>query len=101
MASDMQPPVPASAGGCEASHRADRDASQDTTIAKIRKSTREEFRVAIRRFTNFRGVELRVFQKNGHGDYVQTPRAIAMRLDVLPAIIDALQRAALVAGGAA
>jgi hypothetical protein len=105
-----QNPARARTGVCEVhSDRADQDASQSTIadtdaqyqlIAKIRKNSREEFRVAIRDFTGFRGVELRVWQKNGQGTFVETPRAIAVRHDVLPAIIDALQ-AALATGGAA
>jgi hypothetical protein len=103
MISDMQNPA-GEGGACGiVSHQAGRNASQDTAasadaqyllIAKIRKNAREEFRVAIRKFANFRGVELRLYQVNGCGEFVETPRAIAMRMQALPAIIDGLQMAA-------
>jgi hypothetical protein len=43
---------------------------------------------------HFRGVDLRVFSLNGKGDFVETPRAVAVRFPALPQIIKALQRAA-------
>jgi hypothetical protein len=84
------------------SHRAGRNTSQNTgasdeaqyqLIATVSKNSREEFRVAHRRFKNFRGVELRVFKRNGEGTFVKTNRAVALRLTALPDIIDALRLA--------
>lgn len=103
MALQMQSLAGANGEACDDnSHRAGRDTSKDTNasgdtqyrlIAKVRKSSREEFRIAHRRFTNFRGVELRVFRRNGKGTFVETQRAIALRLSALPDLIDALRLA--------
>jgi hypothetical protein len=110
MASNVQSPAAANGRACEVTsrdwddshHTRTRTDVQSQLIGRVRKNAREEFRIAIRQFKNFRGVDLRVFQLNGEGDFIETPRAIAMRLDAIPQIVDALQRAALVAdeGGA-
>jgi hypothetical protein len=98
---EMQSPAAGDGRARECSSQA-QDASQYTgaaadtqyqLVAKIRKNAREEFRVAIRKFTNFRGVELRLYQVNGRGEFIETPRAIAMRLQALPAIIAGLTEA--------
>jgi hypothetical protein len=103
MSQVMQNPA-GEGGACEViSHLAGRNAQQDTVgsadaqyllIARVRKNGREEFRIALRQFAHFRGVELRVFQLNGEGSLVETPRAIALRFAALPQIIKALQLAA-------
>lgn len=62
-------------------------------IAVIRKNNREEFRIRVREFENFRGVDLRVFAQNGEGQMRETPRGVAIRFSALPAIIEALQKA--------
>jgi hypothetical protein len=99
---EMQSPAAGDGRASEGSSLA-RDASQDTIadadpqyelIARVRKNNREEFRIGIRKFTHFRGVDLRVFSLNGKGDFVETPRAVAVRFPALPQIIKALQRAA-------
>jgi hypothetical protein len=98
---EMQSPAAGDGRARECSSRA-RDASQYTgatadtqyqLIARVRKNAREEFRVAIRKFANFRGVELRLYQANGRGEFVETTRAIAIRPQALPAIIAGLTEA--------
>ena len=71
--------------------------AQYQLIAKVRKNKREEFRIALRQFAHFRGVELRLYQINGVGEFVETPRAVAMRIENLPQIIAGLQMAAAAA----
>jgi hypothetical protein len=109
MASNVQSPAAANGRACEVTshgwdashHTSNRTDVQYQLIARVRKNSREEFRIAIRQFKNFRGVDLRVFQLNGKGDYVESTRAIAMRLDAIPKIVDALLLAARVAEGGA
>jgi hypothetical protein len=110
MASNVQNPAAANGRVCEVTshgwddsqHTRNRTDVQYQLIGRVRKNAREEFRIAIRQFKNFRGIDIRVFRLNGEGDFIETSRAIAMRLDAIPQIVDALQRAALVAdeGGA-
>ena len=109
MASNVQNPAAANGRVCEVTshgwddsqHTRTRTDVQYQLIGRVRKNAREEFRVAIRQFKNFRGVDLRVFQLNGEGDFIETPRAIAMRPDAIPQIVDALRLAALLIEGGA
>jgi hypothetical protein len=109
MASNVQNPAAANGRVCEvishgwddSHHTRTRTDVQYQLIGRVRKNAREEFRVAIRQFKNFRGVDLRVFQLNGEGDFIETPRAIAMRPDAIPQIVDALRLAALLIEGGA
>ena len=109
MASNVQNPAAANGRVCEVTshgwddsqHTRNRTDVQYQLIGRVRKNAREEFRIAIRQFKNFRGVDLRVFQLNGEGDFIETPRAIAMRPDAIPQIVDALRLAALLIEGGA
>jgi hypothetical protein len=106
----MQSLAGASGEACDfIPHQAGRDKSQNTIaradeqnhlIAKIKKSAREEYRVTIREFTNYRGVDLRLYRVNGKGDFVETTRAIAIRPESLSFIADALHLAATMVGDA-
>jgi hypothetical protein len=102
----MQNRPAANGAACERTDLARPVAQQDTfaatdiqyqLVATVRKSNREEFRVAIRQFTNYRGVELRVFTRDGRGLLVQSPRGVAMRLTALRAVIEALEQAETIA----
>jgi hypothetical protein len=105
MAPNVQNPAAANGRVCEVTslgwddsqHTRTRAEAQYQLIGRVRKNAREEFRIAIRQFKNFRGVDLRVFALNGEGDFIETPRAIAMRLDAIPQIVDALLLAARMA----
>jgi hypothetical protein len=85
---------------CEIIPSAERDYSQNSTstsipqcLARIPKSKREEFRVYVRKFTNFVGAELRVYQLDGTGNWKETKRGVAMRPKALQGIIEGLQLA--------
>ena len=63
-------------------------------IATIRKNTREEFRVAIATYHGSRFVDVRTYVDGKGDDRVPTPKGIAIRLDALPALMEALEAAA-------
>jgi hypothetical protein len=106
MTSRMQNPAAANGRVCEGASLAGDtsqltiadDSSQYRLISRVRKNKREELRIAIREFTHFRGIDIRVFQLNAKGEFVETPRAVVVRFPVLPEIIEALQLAAKAEG---
>jgi hypothetical protein len=108
MAHNVQSLAAANGEACDdRSHLTGRDALHDTSadknnqyelLARVRKNQREEFRVAIRQFNHFRGVEIRLFKLNGQGAFIDTGRALAMRFTTLPEIVAALQLASEAGG---
>lgn len=60
-------------------------------IATIRKNSREEVRVAIATYHGTRFADVRVYAENKAGERVPTPKGVALRLDSLEALIEALE----------
>jgi hypothetical protein len=58
-------------------------------IAAVPKSGREEFRIGIRNYNGTPKVELRVFERDGPGNWKPTPRHVVIGLGAISAVISA------------
>jgi hypothetical protein len=63
----------------------------DQLIASIEKNAREEFRVSLSEFNGYDLANVRVFYRAGDGDLRPGKAGLAIRLEKLPAVIEALQ----------
>jgi hypothetical protein len=99
MALQKQNTATANGGACESTHLARRAAQQDTIanskpqrlISTVPKNSREEFRVGISRFSDGTlKAEIRVFERDGEGNWKPTPRGITIPRGSLAGITAAL-----------
>ena len=72
--------------------------SQGLLIAKIEKSRRQFIVVSVREFNGCPKVDVRTHELDRFGDVQSTDRAIVLRREVLPELIEALRRALQVLG---
>ncbi len=61
-------------------------------IAAIPKNAREELRVALTQFRGHDLIDLRIYA-DAQGEWIATRKGITTKVDHLPAIVEALQRA--------
>jgi hypothetical protein len=67
--------------------------SDDVIYGFIPKNKREELQVAVREYEGRPMISMMVFRKNAEGNYVRTGKGFNFGIDLVPAIVEALQRA--------
>lgn len=72
---------------------------EEIILAEIRKNARECYRVRLSEFKRFRFVDIRLFYGD-EGDRKPSAKGVAIKPDVLPEVIAALQEAQKRLGGA-
>ena len=65
----------------------------DQLIASIEKNAREEIRISLSEFNGYDLANIRVFYRTDDGDMRPGKAGLAVRLEKLPAVIEALQQA--------
>lgn len=65
----------------------------DQIVAEIRKNRRELIRISRSNFKGFDLVNIRVWAPGSHGGMVPTKAGIAIRLELLPSLLEAIAKA--------
>lgn len=65
----------------------------DVTVAEIPKNSRETLRVTRQEFRGHQLVSMRVFFEDAHGEMRPGKQGLAVRLDLVPALLQALDAA--------
>ena len=71
----------------------------DQLVADLRKNSRENIRVRRTEFQGHRLVDVRLFALKEDGSFVATAKGVSIRLEMIDAVIEALQKARAITAG--